>query len=141
MPAWVWAATLAAILAMLAVDMLANRGASEATTRQALLWSAVWVALGTGFGTVVWAAWGAQRAGEYFGGYLLEKSLSVDNILVFALIFSSFAVPRAYQRRVLFLGVLGALVMRAAMIAAGAALLRRFEWVLYIFGAFLLLTT
>lgn len=87
---------------------------------------------------MVWVIWGAQRAGEYFGGYLIEKSLAVDNIFVFALIFSSFAVPRAYQHRVLFFGVPGALAMRAAFIAGGAALLQRFHWVLYIFGAFLL---
>ena len=139
-PIWVWASTLAAILGMLAVDLLACRGAREATARRALLWSLVWVGLGTGFGAVVWAAWGAERAGEYFGGYLLEKSLSVDNVLVFALIFAGFSVPRAYQHRVLFLGVLGALVMRAALIAVGAALLSRFQWVLYVFGAFLLVT-
>lgn len=121
-PTWVWLATLAAILAMLAADMLSHRGARGTSVRQAALWSAAWIAMGVAFGLVVWAAWGAQRAGEYFGGYLLEKSLSVDNIAVFALIFTSFAVPRAYQHRVLFLGVVGALAMRAALIAAGAAL-------------------
>jgi tellurite resistance protein TerC len=139
-PAVIWAATVAAIIAVLAVDMFAHRRAHSVGWRAALAWSAVWVAVGTGFGAVVWAVWGGQRAGEYFGGYLLEKSLSVDNVLVFALIFSSFAVPRRHQHRVLFLGVIGALAMRAVLIAAGSALLSRFEWVLYIFGAFLVIT-
>ena len=137
-PVWIWAATLAVILAMLAVDLLAHRHGRADTTRRAVLWSVVWLALGIGFGAMVWAIGGAQHAGEYFGGYLIEKSLAVDNIFVFALIFSGFAVPRAYQHRVLFFGVLGALVMRAAFIAGGAALLNRFHWVLHVFGAFLL---
>jgi tellurite resistance protein TerC len=139
-PAWAWIATLAAILAVLAVDLLAHRRAHKVTVREALAWGAVWLVLGTAFGAVVWAAWGAQRAGEYFGGYLIEKSLAVDNIFVFALIFTSFAVPQAYQHRVLFYGVLGALVLRAGFIAGGVASLDRFHWVLYIFGAFLLVT-
>ena len=139
-PGWAWIATLTAILAVLAVDLLAHRHAHKVTVREALAWSAVWLVAGTAFGGVVWAAWGGQRAGEYFGGYLIEKSLAVDNIFVFALIFTSFAVPEAYQHRVLFYGVLGALVMRAGFIAGGVALLDRFGWVLYIFGAFLLVT-
>ena len=139
-PAWAWIATLAAILAVLAVDLLAHRRAHQVRVREALAWSAVWLVLGTAFGAVVWAAWGGQRAGEYFGGYLIEKSLAVDNIFVFALIFASFAVPQAYQHRVLFYGVLGALVLRAGFIAGGVALLDRFHWVLYVFGAFLLVT-
>lgn len=139
-PIWVWVATLAAIVVMLVADMLAHRAARGSTTALALRWSVVWVGLGVGFGAIVWAAWGSEHAGEYFAGYLLEKSLSVDNVLLFALIFASFAVPRAYQHRVLFLGVLGALALRALLIAAGAALLSRFAWVTYIFGAFLLVT-
>ena len=139
-PAWAWIATLTAILAVLAVNLLAHRHAHKVTAGEALAWSAVWLILGTAFGAVVWAAWGAQRAGEYFGGYLIEKSLAVNNIFVFALIFTSFAVPQAYQHRVLFYGVLGALVMRAGFIAGGVALLDRFHWVLYIFGAFLVVT-
>lgn len=135
-----WVATIAAIVGMLAVDMVAHRWARQDSLRAALAWSVVWVALGTGFGGVIWAASGGQHAGEYFAGYLLEKSLSVDNILVFALIFSSFAVPRRYQHRVLFLGVIGALIMRAVLIAAGSTLLSHFEWVLYVFGAFLVVT-
>lgn len=138
-PAWAWAATLAAIIAMLVADMLAHRGAREASTGSALRWSVTWVGLGAAFGGVVWLAWGPERGGEYFAGYLLEKSLSVDNVVLFALIFTSFGVPRAYQHRVLFLGVLGALAMRAALIVAGGALLSRFAWVTYVFGAVLLL--
>jgi len=137
-PVWVWAATLAAIAGMLGADMLAHRAANRPA--MAVRWTALWVGLGTGFGLVVWAAWGPERGGEYFAGYLLEKSLSVDNVLLFALIFAAFAVPREYQHRVLFLGVLGALALRAVLIAAGAALLEHFAWVTYIFGAFLLVT-
>lgn len=136
-PGVIWAATIAVIVGVLAVDVFAHRRARSVGLRAALAWSIAWVAVGTGFGAVVWAAWGAQRAGEYFGGYLLEKSLSVDNVVIFALIFSSFAVPRRYQHRVLFLGVIGALAMRGVLIAAGSALLSRFDWVLYVFGAFL----
>lgn len=139
-PTWVWLATLAVILAMLAVDLLAHRGGRYESMRVAAVWSAAWVGLGVVFGLVVWAAWGAERAGEYFGGYLLEKSLSVDNVAVLALIFTSFAVPRAYRHRVLFFGVVGALAMRGALIAAGIALISQVEWILYVFGGFLLVT-
>lgn len=139
-PLWAWAAVLAVIVAMLAVDLRAHRRAHEIGLRQAAAWSAVWMVLGLGFGLLVWAGWGAQRAGEYFAGYLIEKSLAVDNVFIFALIFSAFAVPRAYQHRVLFLGVVGALVMRAGFIAGGAALVTRFHWVLYLFGVLLLYT-
>ena len=139
-PFWAWAAVLAVIVAMLAVDLLAHRDAHVVGVREAALWSSVWVTLGLAFGVVVWWAYGAQAGGEYFAGYLIEKSLAVDNVFVFALIFSYFAVPREYQHRVLFYGVLGALVFRAVFIAGGAALLDRFHWVLYVFGAFLVLT-
>ena len=137
---WAWAAVLAVIIAMLSVDLLAHRGAHVVSLREAGAWSAGWLSLGLAFGGVVWWAYGAQAGGEYFAGYLIEKSLAVDNIFVFALIFSYFAVPREYQHRVLFLGVLGALVFRAVFIAGGAVLLEQFHWVLYLFGAFLVLT-
>lgn len=137
---WIWAAVLGVILAMLAVDLIAHRDARPVSVKQATAWSALWLALGTGFGLVVWAGWGAERAGEYFAGYLIEKSLAVDNVFVFALIFSAFAVPRAYQHRVLFFGVLGALVMRAVFIATGAALIDAVHGVLYFFGALLVYT-
>ena len=139
-PLWLWLAVLAVILIMLAVDLVAHRGTKVASLREATGWSAAWVTIGLGFGAVVWAIFGAQAAGEYYAGYVIEKSLAVDNIFVFALIFTAFAVPRAYQHRVLFYGVLGALVMRAGFIAGGAALINEFAWVLYLFGAFLVAT-
>ncbi|PRC49880.1 tellurium resistance protein TerC, partial [Mycobacterium sp. ITM-2017-0098] len=105
--------------------------------REAAAWSAVWVTLGVAFGAVVWWVWGAEFAGQYFAGYVIEKSLAVDNVFVFAIIFSYFAVPRQYQHRVLFYGVLGALIFRSIFIAAGSVLIASFAWILYIFGAFL----
>ncbi len=139
-PLWAWAAVLAVILLMLAVDLLAHRKAHVVSVREAGVWSAVWVALGVGFGGLVWWAYGAEHGGEYFAGYLIEKSLAVDNVFIFALIFSYFAVPRQYQHRVLFYGVVGALVLRALFIAGGVALIENFAWVLYLFGAFLVFT-
>jgi tellurite resistance protein TerC len=139
-PFWAWAVVLAVIVAMLAVDLFAHRRAHVVSVREAATWSGIWVGLGLGFGLVVWQAYGAQAGGEYLAGYLIEKSLAVDNVFVFALIFSYFAVPRELQHRVLFYGVLGALVFRAIFIAGGAALLDRFHWVLYVFGAFLVFT-
>jgi tellurite resistance protein TerC len=137
---WAWAAVLGVIIAMLAVDLFAHRTAHVVSVKEAAVWSAVWVSLGLAFGGVVWWAYGAQAGGEYFAGYLIEKSLAVDNVFVFALIFTYFAVPREYQHRVLFYGVLGALVFRAIFIAGGAVLIEQFAWVLYVFGAFLLFT-
>ncbi|WP_405085145.1 TerC family protein [Microbispora sp. NBC_01389] len=139
-PLWAWAAVLAVILVMLAVDLYAHRSAHVVRFREALAWSGVWIVLGLGFGAVVWLTWGPEAGGEYLAGYLIEKSLAVDNVFVFALLFSFFAVPRELEHRVLFFGVLGALVFRAAFIGAGAVLLGRFHWILYLFGAFLLYT-
>ena len=139
-PPWLWFAVVAVILIMLAIDLLAHRGERVVSLREAALWSVVWVSLGLGFGVVVWRMFGSEAAGEYYAGYVIEKSLAVDNVFVFALIFAAVAVPRAYQHRVLFFGVLGALVMRAAFIAGGAVLIDRFAWVLYVFGAFLVVT-
>lgn len=139
-PLWAWFAVLAVILAMLTVDLVAHRRATVIGVREAAIWSAVWVALGVGFGVVVWMLWGAEFGQQYYAGYLIEKSLAVDNVFVWAIIFSSFAVPREYQHRVLFLGVLGALVFRGIFIAAGAALIYSFSWVLYVFAAFLIFT-
>ena len=137
---WVWLAVLAAILTMLAIDLVAHRRAHVIGVREAAAWSAVWVACGVGFGTLVWRVWGADAGQQYFAGYLIEKSLAVDNVFVWAIIFTYFAVPRELQHRVLFLGVLGALVFRGAFIAGGAALIESFGWVLYLFAAFLLWT-
>jgi tellurite resistance protein TerC len=139
-PFWGWAAVIGAVLMMLAVDLLAHRRAHVVGVREAAVWSAVWVALGLAFGGIIWLAYGPGSAGEYYSGYLIEKALAVDNIFIFAIIFTSFAVPREYQHRVLFLGVLGALVFRAGFIALGAVLIEQFAWVLYLFGAFLVLT-
>ena len=139
-PLWAWVAVLGVILAMLAVDLFAHRRAHVVSVREAAVWSAIWVSLGLAFGGVVWWAYGLQAGGEYLAGYLIEKSLAVDNVFVFALIFTYFAVPREYQHRVLFYGVLGALVFRAIFIAGGAALLEQWHWILYVFGAFLVVT-
>ncbi len=139
-PLWSWAAVLAVILAMLAVDLFSHRHAHVVGVKEAAAWSGVWVALGLGFGALIWWQYGADLGAQYFAGYVIEKSLAVDNVFVFAIIFSYFAVPREYQHRVLFYGVVGALVLRGAFIAAGSALIASFAWVLYLFGAFLVLT-
>ncbi len=139
-PLWAWAAVLAVILVMLAVDLFAHRRAHVVGMREAAVWSGVWVALGLGFGAIVWWTWGAEFAAQYYAGYVIEKSLAVDNVFVFAIIFGYFAVPREYQHRVLFYGVLGALVFRAVFIAAGSVLIASFAWILYVFGAFLVAT-
>ncbi|HSK57658.1 MAG TPA: TerC family protein [Actinomycetospora sp.] len=139
-PLWVWVAVLGGIVTMLVVDLVAHRRAHVIGVREAAVWSAVWVAIGVGFGIAVWWFWGAEFGQQYFAGYLIEKSLAVDNVFVWAVIFSFFGVPREYQHRVLFLGVLGALVLRGAFIAAGAVLIANFSWVLYVFAAFLVLT-
>ncbi|GIU86618.1 MAG: tellurium resistance protein TerC [Acidimicrobiia bacterium] len=139
-PAFAWAALLALIVAMLSVDLYLHRGHSEPTPRRALVESLVWVAFGLGFVFVVWAAFGGQASGEYLAGYLVEKSLSVDNVFVWAVIFSTFAIPLRYQHRVLFWGIFGALVLRAIFIFAGVALINRFWWLLVVFGVFLVYT-
>ena len=138
---WAWALFLAFILALLAVDLLLfQRKAHEVSLKEATVWTAIWVALGLGFCGVVWWWQGGVAAGEYLAGYLLEKSLSVDNIFVFALLFTYFAVPAKYQHRLLFWGVLGALVLRGIFIFAGTSLLQYFHWMFYVFGAFLVYT-
>ncbi|MFN2595742.1 MAG: TerC family protein [Pyrinomonadaceae bacterium] len=148
-PFWLWAGFTAFVLLMLGIDLgLFNRRAHVVTYRQSLAWSAVWVALALLFaGVVYWrrldelGAAGAQGSVlKYLTGYVIELSLSVDNLFVFLLIFSYFKVPAKYQHRVLYWGVLGALVMRAAMILTGAALIARFHWINYLFGAFLVYT-
>jgi tellurite resistance protein TerC len=138
---WVWFAFVGLILVLLALDLFVfHREAHVVSFREASLFSAFWISLGLIFGIVVYAWLGAQAGGEYLAGYLIEKSLSVDNIFVFALIFAYFRVPAQYQHRVLFWGILGALIFRAAFIAGGAALLDRFHWAIYVFGAFLVFT-
>jgi tellurite resistance protein TerC len=138
---WIWIAFVSFILGMLAIDLLVfQREAHAVSMREAGIWSGIWIALGLSFGAVVWLWQGPEAGGEYLAGYLIEKSLSVDNIFVFALVFGYFAVPAAYQHRVLFWGVFGALVFRAIFIAAGASLLDQFHWMIYVFGAFLVIT-
>jgi tellurite resistance protein TerC len=140
-PGWLWAAVLVSIVAMLGLDLFVfHRAAHTVSPREAAVTSAFWIAVALAFGGVVWAVAGGERTGEYFAGYLIEKSLSVDNIFVFSLLLSYFAVPLANQHRVLFWGVVGALIMRAAFIVAGASLLERFHWAIYAFGALLLAT-
>ncbi len=138
---WVWPAFVGLILLLLAIDLFVfHREAHEVSFREATLFSLFWIALGLGFGALVFAWMGPEAGGEYLAGYLIEKSLAVDNIFVFALIFGYFAVPAKYQHRVLFWGVVGALVFRAAFIAGGAALLESFHWMIYVFGGFLVFT-
>ena len=138
---WMWAAFTALVLGMLALDLgVFHRDAHVVRTREAAVWSVVWVTLALAFNGWIAASFGAQRGLEFLTGYLIEKALAVDNIFIFLVVFASFRVPAAYQHRVLFWGILGALLMRAAFIFAGAALLTRFHWVIYVFGAFLLLT-
>jgi tellurite resistance protein TerC len=138
---WMWVAFNAFILAMLALDLgVFHRKSHEVSVREATVWSAVWIALSLVFNAGIYFFRGAEQGIQFFTGYLIEKSLSVDNIFVFALIFGFFAVPKLVQHRVLFWGILGALVLRAFFIMAGAALLERFHWIIYVFGAFLLFT-
>ena len=141
LPLWVWFSFVGAVLAMLALDLgVFHRKSHTVTVREALLWSTVWVALSLAFATFVYLWQGPQKGTEFLTGYLLEKALAVDNIFVFVLVFSFFKTPALYQHRVLFWGVIGALVMRGAMIALGASLIHQFHWILYVFGAFLLVT-
>jgi tellurite resistance protein TerC len=125
---------------MLAVDLFMHRDAHVISVREAAIWSGVWVSVGIAAGVVIWVAYGAEFGQQYFAGYLIEKSLAVDNVFVWAIIFAFFAVPRRYQHRVLFYGVIGALVFRGIFIAAGSTLIASFGWILYIFAAFLLFT-
>jgi tellurite resistance protein TerC len=140
-PIWIWFAFLALISVLLIVDLLlVHRTPHAPTTKEAAIESAVWISIGVAFTGAIFAWHGGQAAGEYISGYLIEKSLSVDNVFVWALIMSYFAVPREFQFRVLFWGVFGALVLRFIFIFAGVALLEQFEWLLFVFGAFLLVT-
>ena len=140
-PGWAWIALLGGITALLFIDLLiVHRKPHAIGFREAATESAVWISIGLAFSGIVAWAWGSQAAGEYLTGYLIEKSLSIDNVFVWAVILSYFAVPAMYQFRVLFWGIFGALLLRAIFIFAGVALLERFEWILYVFGAFLIFT-
>ena len=138
---WLWIGFNLFVFAMLAVDLgIFHRQAHVVSIREAGLWSLAWVALALTFNYGLYHFRGAETGLEFLAGYLVEKALSVDNIFVFALIFSYFRVPPQHQHRILFWGILGALVMRGAMILAGAVLIERFHWIIYVFGAFLVFT-
>src|SRR3712207_3593941 len=140
-PVWAWAGFAVFILCMLALDLgVLNRNAHVITYREAATWSAVWVTLALIFAALVFWREGRLTGVEFLTGYIIELSLSVDNLFVFLLIFGYFKVPAKYQHRVLFWGVMGALVMRMTMIALGAALIERFHWIIYVFGVFLIYT-
>jgi tellurite resistance protein TerC len=133
-----WVSFLAGVLVLLAIDLYVSSRQGETGFKEALGWSIFWIALSIGFGGFVWFRYGGEQGLEFFAGYLLEKSLSVDNLFVFVLLFRSFAIPPVYQHRVLFWGVLGALVLRGTLILAGVALVHRFHWILSVFGAVLI---
>lgn len=138
---WVWVALVVGITVLLFADLLiVHRKPHAISIREATIESAVWITIGLGFTLVVLSWQGGPAAGEYLAGYLIEKSLSIDNVFVWAVILNYFAVPAAYQYRVLFWGIFGALVLRAIFIFAGVALIENFDWVLYVFGAFLIFT-
>jgi tellurite resistance protein TerC len=134
-----WVGFNLCVLLILAIDLgLLNRRAHAISLREAALWSAVWVTLALGFNVWIFSSHGRQAGTEFLTAYLVEQSLSMDNIFVFLLVFRSFGVAPRFQHRVLFWGVLGAILLRGAMIALGTVLIQRFEWILYLFGAFLL---
>ena len=138
---FLWIGFTLLVMAMLALDLgVFHRRAHAVRVREALVWTVVWITLSLLFNVGVYFWFGPQRALEFLTGYVIEKALSVDNIFVFLVIFSSFAVPAALQHRVLFWGILGAMVLRGVFILVGAALLQTFHWVIYVFGAFLIFT-
>ncbi len=150
-PLWLWATFIVIVLVSLFIDfvVLRKQGAHDVGAREALVWSVIWVALSFVFNALFWFAVrdtsgsseaATERSLEFLTGYLIEKSLAVDNIFVFLMIFSYFAVPPDYQKRVLMIGIIGAIVLRTVMILAGGWLLEHFHWVLYVFGGFLILT-
>ena len=149
-PTWLWVFFIAAVIAALFIDfvVLKKQGAHEVSVKEALNWSIVWVALSFAFNGLFWwavmqdhgSAVANTKALEFLTGYLIEKSLAVDNIFVFLMIFTYFAVPPAYQKRVLMIGIIGAIVLRTVMILLGSWLIAHFHWILYVFGAFLVIT-
>ncbi len=139
-PVWAWLALGAGIVVMLAIDLFLHRDDHVVSFREAAIWSAIWIAAGLGFGLIMWWWQGGDVAATYYSAYLIEKALSVDNVFIFALIFGYFAVPDRYQHRVLFWGVIGALLMRLVFIFVGSALLETFFWTAYVFGVFLVYT-
>ncbi len=138
---WIWFVFISVVITLLALDLgVLHKDEREIEVKESLLLSAGYISVATAFGAWVWWIMGAQSGTEFFTGFLIEKSLSMDNVFVIALIFGFFAIPRQYQHRVLFWGILGVIVLRAIMIALGATLIHQFSWILYVFGAFLVLT-
>lgn len=138
---WAWIGFNLFVIGLLALDLgVFHRKAHTVSLKEALTWSVVWIALALSFNAALYFLNGPEQALQFFTGYLIEKSLSVDNIFIMVMIFSYFQVPAAYQHRVLFWGILGALVMRGLLIAVGTALIDEFHWIIYVFGAFLILT-
>jgi tellurite resistance protein TerC len=135
-----WSLLVGFVIAMLLVDLFLHRSHNEIKFKEAAIWSSIWVACGVGVGVVIWGHYGSEYGLQYLSGYVIEKSLAIDNVFVWSLMFAAFAVPKRYQHRVLFLGVIGALIMRSIMIISGSAVIKEFAWVLYIFGAFLVHT-
>ena len=139
-PLWAWFALGGGIVVMLAIDLFLHRDDHVVSFREAAIWSTIWIAAGLGFGLIMLWWQGGDAAATYYSAYLIEKALSVDNVFIFALIFGYFAVPDRYQHRVLFWGVIGALIMRLAFIFVGSSLLETFFWTAYVFGLFLVYT-
>lgn len=139
-PLWLWFAVVGLIIAMLVIDLFAHRNAKAIEVKEAAWWSVAYLTLGLSFGLLIWNMFGQDYAQEYYSGFVIEKSLAVDNVFIWAIIFAAFSIPREFQHRVLFLGVIGALIFRAIFIALGAALIYSFGWVLYFFAAFLIFT-
>ncbi len=136
---WLWLGFIGLVSVVLTLDLgVFNKDAHRISGKEALLWTCLWVSLAIGFGGMVWQFYGFEKAAEFMTGYLVEESLSVDNLFVFVLVFRHFKVVGKYQHRVLFWGVLGAIVMRAIFIFTGVALIQKFHWVIYLFGAFLI---
>jgi tellurite resistance protein TerC len=140
-PVWMWLAFLTIVIALLALDLgVLHRKSEEISLRESLVMSAIYIALGLGFGIWVWLQLGGEAGTQYLTAFTVEKALAMDNVFVIAMIFAYFAVPRAYQHRVLFWGIVGVIVLRAIMIGLGAALVTQAGWVLYVFALFLILT-
>ncbi len=139
-PAWAWSLLAGVMISLIAIDLLAHRGDRADSKRGALIWTAVWIAAALGFNLFVALYFGAEAGEQFLGAYLLEKSLSIDNLFLFLVIFGALGIPRTEQRRVLTWGILGALIMRAVFIAAGIAMLHRWHWLVYVFGGLLIVT-
>ncbi len=140
-PTWMWAVFISLVLGLLALDLgVLHKNSKEIGIRESLLMSGFYIAIGLAFGGWIWYQSGEQSAMEYVTGFVVEKSLAMDNIFIIAMIFSYFAIPRQYQHRVLLWGILGVIVLRGIMIAGGAAIVENFHWVLYLFAAFLVFT-